>query len=475
MKKTVMRLVSLLMVGALLVGCTSGTGGGAQTTATTSAPTTTTATTVMTATTTTAVPTTTTEVTTTAPTTSEGTAVTTKTTTTTTKTTTTTTTAIPQPRTKDLMATVSAKAVDTKAVDETFYKAYTQFALNFFKKSHTDDNVLVSPFSVEMVLAMLANGANGTTKAELETALGLPVDDLNKYLKDYMLGLPNGAKLANAIWFNNKATIKDSFLQTNADYYSAELYQSKFDGETIKDINGWVSKNTDGMIKKMVDSLDPAGVMVLVNTVFFDMRWETTYSERQVTDDVFTTDDGEKRAVEMMNETRNMVYIETEHETGFAKPYVDGYYNFVALLPSEGTSIEDYVRNLSTARVREFWEAGSTQVKTSIPKFTIEYEAEMDDVLDALGIHAMRDPFAADFNGIGKNLYVDEIKHKAKIEVDEVGTKAAASTSATIKAGSVMKPYTPPTVILNRPFVYMIVDNTTGLPIFIGSVTDIGK
>lgn len=470
MKKYALQLMSLLMVGALLVGCTAATGDGAQTTVTTSAPTTTTTT----VTTTAVAPTTTTENTTV---TTEGTTTTTESTTVTTKTTTTTT---PQPRVKNLMATVSATTANAKTVDDTFYNAYTQFSLNFFKSAYAKDgkNTLVSPLSVETVLAMIANGANGTTKQEIEKALGLSVADLNGYLCDYMRGLPNRstafAKLANSIWFNSNFSIKKPFLQTNANYYDAQLYQSKFDGKTASDINEWVSENTDGMINNIVDNVSSADAMVLVNTILFNAKWKTRYSSTW--ESTFTTESGVARTVEFLTRTENMVYIDTEYERGFAKEYDGGYYSFVALLPTEGTSMDDYVNNLTTQRVRSFWGAGSMTVKTHIPKFTIEYEADMDSALDALGIRAMTNPATADLSGISSGeLYVSEMRHKAKIEVDENGTKAAAATSATIKTGASIPMTPPPVVTLDRPFVYMIMDNTTGLPLFIGSVTDIGK
>lgn len=455
MKKFALQLVSLLMVGVLLVGCTATTGGGKTTVAPTSSTAATTVTTVA--------PTTTAESTTT------------EATTTTTKVVTGTTTT-PQPRVKNLMATVSATTANAKTVDDTFYNAYTQFSLNFFKSAYAKDgkNTLVSPLSVETVLAMIANGANGTTKQEIEKALGLSVADLNAYLKDYMGGLPNSdkafAKLANSIWIENGYPVKKPFLQTNADYYGAEIYQTKFNGKALKEINDWVSEKTDGMIPEILEELPPNSVMALVNTVLFDAEWKNGY--RGSVENVFTTEEGQTRKAQFLNKTEEVAYIETEYETGFAKPYKDGYYNFVALLPAAGTSLDDYIDGLTTERVRGFWNTGYTRVQTSIPAFEIEYEADMENILKSLGMKTLLSK-QADLSGIGKDLLVGEVKHKTAITLDKNGTKAAA-VSATVKAMKGMSAK-PPVVTLDRPFVYMIVDNTTGLPLFIGSVTDIGK
>lgn len=446
-----LKLIALAAVCSLLVGCAAGIGGS---TTTTDKSTTTTVT----------------HVTTTAPTTT----VTTKTVT--------TTTVQPKQNAVDLMAKVSAKKIADKAVDDTFFNAYTQFALDFFKAAKNEsggDNILVSPLSVQLAMAMLANGASGNTQKEIEEALGgLSVGELNQYLYNYIIGLPIGEayklQLANVIWFNKNSNVnvKQSFLQTNANYYDASMYESVFNKQTVNEVNAWVKDRTNGMIDSVVEDLDEADVMLLINTLLFEADWQNTYGNGHLSSGVFTTQSGKERQVTMMQQVEEMKYITTADATGFAKPYKDGYYSFVALLPDKTVGIDQYIASLTVEKVQTALNSGITRMRASIPKFTYEYDADMNDILSDMDINAAFDLQKADFSGISESggLYLDEVVHKTKIELSEEGTKAGAVTTARVtKSASTIS------VTLGRPFVYMIVDNTTDLPIFMGAVTDISE
>ena len=178
----------------------------------------------------------------------------------------------------NLMDGVTAKTVSGKAADDAFKNSSADFAIRLFQKTRDDSkNSLISPLSVMLALSMTANGAKGETLAQTESLLGgdIPMETLNEYLYSYINALPSEktAKLnvANSIWFrDNGFTAEKAFLQKNADYYGAAVYKSAFDVKTLRDINNWVKKNTDGMIEKIIDDLDPDAVMYLINTVLFD-------------------------------------------------------------------------------------------------------------------------------------------------------------------------------------------------------------
>ncbi len=178
----------------------------------------------------------------------------------------------------NLMDGVTAKTVSGKAADDAFKNSSADFAIRLFQKTRDDSkNSLISPLSVMLALSMTANGAKGETLAQTESLLGgdIPMETLNEYLYSYINALPSEktAKLnvANSIWFrDNGFTAENTFLQKNADYYGAAVYKSAFDVKTLRDINNWVKKNTDGMIEKIIDDLDPDAVMYLINTVLFD-------------------------------------------------------------------------------------------------------------------------------------------------------------------------------------------------------------
>lgn len=387
----------------------------------------------------------------------------------------------------DLMAGVKANTVDANvdlAGDEA--GVVGGFAVNLFQNSVVpNENILVSPLSVLCALAMTANGAKGETLAQMEDVFGLSVPELNDYLHAYLEYLPSGDKykvsVADSIWFKDDESLKvePGFLQTNADYYDASIYKAAFDNTTLKDINAWVKDNTDGMIENILDKIPDEAVMYLINALAFDAEWEHIYREDQVRDGTFTTEAGETRDVEMMYSTESR-YLDDGSATGFLKYYAGRKYAFAALLPNEGVSVADYIASLTGDRLMStLSNAQDVEVKTAIPKFESEYSVEMSDILKTMGIMGAFDMGLADFTGLGKsedgNIFISRVIHKTHITLDEKGTKAGAATVVEMLAGSAAPSDKIKTVHLDRPFVYMLIDCEANLPIFIGTMVDIGQ
>ena len=391
----------------------------------------------------------------------------------------------------DLMEGVSAKKVAGKAADDAFIGSQAELAVKLFKAcadENKNQNMLISPLSIQLALAMTANGANGQTKDEMEKLLGgdIPLEELNEYLYTYVESLPSEDKakleIANSIWFRDDAerlTVEKAFLQTNADYYGAQAYKEPFDLQTVKNINDWVDKHTDGMIEKIIDELEPDDIMHLINAIAFDAQWETPYEKFNVENGPFTSISGEERTVKMMHSTEHK-YIETDNATGVIKNYKGGKYSFAALLPNEGVELYDYIDSLTGEGLKAALDGAQREtVITAIPKFSYEYGMFIDNILADLGMPTAFNDDKADFSKMGSstegNIYIGYVLHKTFISVDEHGTKAAAITDVATKDTAAMPPEDEKYVILDRPFVYMIVDNETNLPIFIGTVTDIQK
>ena len=384
----------------------------------------------------------------------------------------------------NLMDGVTAKTVSGKAADDAFKNSSADFAIRLFQKTRDDSkNSLISPLSVMLALSMTANGAKGETLAQTESLFGgdIPMETLNEYLYSYINALPSEktAKLnvANSIWFrDNGFTAENTFLQKNADYYGAAVYKSAFDVKTLRDINNWVKKNTDGMIEKIIDDLDPDAVMYLINTVLFDAEWENIYKKDEVRDGTFTALDGTKRTASMMYSAEHL-YLDDGKAIGFIKPYRNGY-SFVALLPNEDISLSDYAASMTGKSFADtIKNAEDVPVEAAMPKFSYDYDIEMSGALKALGMSLPFDPEKADFSALGYyesgNIFISRVFHKAYITVDEKGTKAGAATAADIKATSDTGGLY--SVTLDRPFVYAVIDDACGLPVFIGAVMDIGK
>lgn len=367
--------------------------------------------------------------------------------------------------------------------EQAFEKAYSDFALMLFRNCAAADskkNTLVSPLSVMTALAMTANGAKGDTLEQMQKTLGGTKEgkQLNRYLGAYYNSLPSSEKAkfssANSIWLKeNSFDFKKEFLQTNADYYGADVFSSKFDQKTLTDINGWVNEKTDGMIPEVLDTIPDTAVMYLINALSFDAEWQEIYREDQVHEGEFTGIDGKTEQVSMMGSTES-VYLNDGKAQGFVKPYASGY-SFVAMLPNEGISLGDYISSMNYGKIASQIKAEEHEsVLVSLPKFSAEYAAELSDVLRKNGMSDAFDQIKADFSGMADvtpgDLYISRVIHKTAIDVDERGTKAGAVTAVEMSKNAALMMNT---VFLDRPFVYMIIDNESCLPIFIGQMTHV--
>lgn len=383
----------------------------------------------------------------------------------------------------DYMENISARAVDTPSDTVTGALAMTEFGVQLVQNSFEDGkNLLLSPLSVLCALAMTANGAKGQTLEQMEAVLGLPIEELGSYLHWYISSLPQGEnyklRLANSIWFNEDSRFipDQDFLQINADYYGADIYSAPFDESTRKAINSWIEGKTDGMIKEALDNIPPAAVMYLINALSFDARWSTVYQEHAVRDGIFTKADGSEQSVEMMH-GKEYQYLSDDNATGFIKYYEGGTYAFAALLPREGLSIEEYVHSLTVEKLRTLLDSvQNTPVITAIPKFETRYSVEMSQILSGMG---MTDAFHlenADFSGMGTssagNIFISRVIHKTFISVGEQGTKAGAVTIVEPTDGAAIEPDKQQEVILDHPFIYLLIDCESGVPFFIGVMMD---
>ena len=387
----------------------------------------------------------------------------------------------------DLMEGVKANTVPGKAADDAFAQSQMRLAVDLFQSSvleSKDENVLISPLSIQLALAMTANGADGNTKAEMEALLGgeISLEDLNEYLYSYVNNLPSAEKyklqIANSIWFRDdegRLQVEKGFLQKNADYYGAQAYKAAFDDQTQKDINNWVKDHTDGMIDSILDQIDEDAVMYLINALVFDAEWQHVYDKSDVYKGKFTNIGGTEKQVDMMH-SEETVYLQDENAIGFMKPYSGSKYNFAVLLPNEGVDIYEYIAGLTGESLMETLSTPQLgMVMATLPKFSYEYELTMNDVLKELGMPSAFSGDTADFSKMAHssrgNIYIGDVLHKTFISVDELGTKAGAVTKVQMNDESA--PMSEWVVTLNRPFVYMIIDNKTNLPVFIGTVMDV--
>ncbi|HIW49757.1 MAG TPA: serpin family protein [Candidatus Blautia intestinavium] len=356
--------------------------------------------------------------------------------------------------------------------------AVTNFSVRLFQASKTPgSSTLVSPFSVLSALSMTANGAGGSTLAQMEEAFGISVKELNDYFNKYLSEQNDSLSVANSIWLNEHSglLVSPDFTETVTDFYQSEVFEEPMNGETLDKINGWVNEKTEGMIPEILDEIQPDTLMYLLNALSFQSKWETVYGADDVFSGTFTEEDGTERETDMMRSTES-VWLEGEGAQGFLKYYEGGRYAFAALLPEEGTSLDDYVDSLTGEKLSEILsrkKEGYT-VHAVIPKFRSETSKELTETLKSLGI---TDAFSqqADFSRMystagNPGVKISEVVHKTFIDVNEQETKAAAATEIGIVETALITDDSEKYISLDRPFLYMLVDCQNDIPLFLGTM-----
>ncbi len=374
---------------------------------------------------------------------------------------------------------ISKKESGSQAPDDEFKAAAASFAAELFKNNYSNGKTtLVSPLSVLTALALVQNGAEGETLAQLERVLGgLDRDTLNAYMRSYCDFLTDSdeLKIANSVWTDSSVEAKQAFLQKAVDSYSAQLFSAPLSStKTVNSINAWVKKNTDGMIPKIIEKADRSTVMMLINAVAFDAKWESPYTSDDIEKLEFTAYSGKTKKTDFMCSTEG-IYLSDSDATGFMKPYKNGRFAFAALLPNENVNIDDYVASLSGEKLMKIFSSAQKNgsVDAKMPKFSSEYSTQLIDTLKKMGVKDAFDSSCADFSSLiekSNGACIGTVIHKTFIEVDREGTRAGAATIVGVVEMSLMS--TNP-VYLTRPFVYMIVDTETNLPLFIGVQTEI--
>ena len=376
---------------------------------------------------------------------------------------------------------------------ETMNASMMNFSFELLKSSMEEtgeyDNVLVSPVSVAYALNMTAIGAEGDTYDQIAEILcaGASKSDLIAYVDETMehLQKSDALSIANAVWANETILERDN-LELNPDFkeilddaFDAKTEMLPFDDDAVDEINEWVNDNTDEMIPSIIRQLDEDAILVLVNAMAFDSNWETPYEEYQVDEEgEFTNARGEMEEAKMLM-GEEFAYLENDTAIGFLKYYEDDQFAFMAILPNdEDISLQEFLENFDGEDYMEFYESRSgEEVKTLLPAFTFDYDIELTDVLKEMGMEDAFDADAADFSGmfveLTEDVWIDQVIHKTHVELDENGTRAAAATAVIMNETCAMPEEQPKRVILDRPFVFAIVDTETGLPVFLGGVNSV--
>ncbi|MFA5669050.1 MAG: serpin family protein [Balneolaceae bacterium] len=362
-------------------------------------------------------------------------------------------------------------------------KSSQSFSFNLFQKVVAEEdekeNVFISPLSVSMALGMTINGAKKETYRQMRETLalqGLEMEEINegyKLLAERLKTADKKVKLqiANSVWSKKGFTVEDDFSQRLEKYFDAEATELDFtDPESVNTINKWVAENTNGLIDEIIDGIPHGMVMYLINAVYFKGDWTHPFNEKQTHERSFFLENNEKVIVEFMSQERAYNTYFSEEVNMIDATYGDSLYSMTLMMPTDhNLPLNDFITNSLTKQNFDNWISKLTygEVQFSLPKFEMEYDVTMNNVLKSMGMEDAFSEIEADFTGINKGgkLSISEVKHKAFITVDEKGTEAGAATSVGVGITSM-----PPSFTANRPFVFLIREQKTGAIIFMGKV-----
>ncbi len=368
-----------------------------------------------------------------------------------------------------------------------------RFGLKLFRevvRQQPDSNIFISPLSVSMALGMTANGAASSTldsmRATLELA-GLTEEESNAAYQSLIELLTSADPqvqfdIANSIWHRLGLPVEADFLQRCRDFFEAEVKGADFDDPaTVNLINDWVRENTNGKIEKILDSIPAAAVMYLINALYFKGTWQFEFDSTRTQDDLFTLPNGSQVACRMMEQRSEYRYHETEQFQIVDLPYGDDLFTMTVLLPRSAVSVDSLVALMTPENWAGWIEAMAPDSgNIYLPRFKLRYDLLMNDVLAALGMEVAFAPFEADFTRIvarenlgGQNLFISRVIHKTFVQVDEEGTEAAAVTAVEVSL-TTSGPGPPPgfTMRINRPFVFVIRERTSGALLFMGKIVE---
>jgi len=360
-----------------------------------------------------------------------------------------------------------------------------EFAFDLLRKTIaevSDTNVFMSPLSVSIALGMTLNGAVGDTRTEMETALkltGLSVDEINEYYKVMQTDLPGidpltKLSLANSIWYLQGYEVKKAFLDTNKEYFDAEIRELDFSQTWAKDtINNWCARKTNDLIKDILDFIPKEAVMYLVNAVYFKGTWKVQFDPDETKEMYFTDEFNKLAKVNMMQVKDTFAYLANENAQYVDLPYGNGAYSMTIILPENGKTTSEVLSNLNG----ENWNAvisglTKTELALYLPRFTTKNKFLLNEPLKNMGMVKAFTAGAELTNIADDNLMISRVLHDTYIEVTEEGTEAAAATVVEIIKSSVPD-Y--PIVEINKPFLFVIREKSTGVILFIGKIGHLEK
>ena len=348
------------------------------------------------------------------------------------------------------------------------------------------DNIFISPLSISIALGMALHGAEGETREEMKQVLefhNLSIDDINESYRGLLDLLPFidpevELLIANSMWYRIGFPVLGSYIETNKKYFDAVVDALDFNlPEASEIMNNWVKEKTKGLIEDIVpEEIDPLTMMYLINAVYFKGDWAVQFDKKDTRDADFRLDDGSSIPVKMMHQKDSFrVSLSYQDVSIIDLPYSEGHYSMTIVLPPQGVSTHEITESMTSEKWQSWIDKlpdEPREIDVYLPRFTLEYEETLVDVLKAMGMRKAFEEYEAEFDGIydrnkvgGENLYISDVMHKTFVDVNEEGTEAAAATSVEFGLTSA-----PPTFRVDRPFLMAIRETSSDTILFIGKI-----
>ncbi|MDE6674100.1 MAG: serpin family protein [Acetatifactor sp.] len=367
--------------------------------------------------------------------------------------------------------------------DDSSCEALRAFSQQLMLENMDEENPLLSPVSAYLALGMVGMGAKGETLQEFQDMLGSNMPAVSRRVMDRYPQDQEGMILtiANSVWVDQQLTPNGQWIADMEGIFKGKGYRGVLSSrEIMEQINSWCDENTRGLIPKMLEEpLGKDACLALLDAIYFKGDWQIPFESMNTTQRPFTREDGTEKQVDTMSMWQtNQRYLHSSLGEGVLLPYQGGDFAYVAILPNEGTEVRELYRQLTPEALEELLASENRELcNLRLPKYEVSFDQVLNDSLQAMGLVRAFDGELADFSGLteqGDPLCISLVRQKAVFRLDEKGTEAAAVTMVVVNKCAAIVETQPRELYFDRPFVYMILDLETQVPLFVGIMDDPG-
>lgn len=374
------------------------------------------------------------------------------------------------------------KSLDLTTKSAEFVQKGGAFSFDYIDRINAEapGDYIISPLSMQFLLGMILDGAQGQTADEIANVLGYgagEVQAVNEYCLSMLQQLPALDKMttlsiANAIFVDDGWPLKDAYKSAIGQYFQAQVSNLDFmdEASSLRAINGWCEKHTNGLIPKILDEVNPEMLAYLLNAMYFKSQWKEKFQNSSTANETFTDESGTKVKVPMMKQNKSHGYAENDIYQAVRLPYGNGAFAMYVFLPRGKYNLADVTASLKKSDWNEVRNnLRSYSVDLWLPKFETKFQIQLKEILSAMGMPSAFDSEKADFKAMSDfALRLSFVQQNAVIKVDEEGSEAAVVSSAGMEKATAVAPEKPVVFHADHPFLYLIAEASSGAVLFAG-------